>query len=205
MTRTTSKRNLARAIATGGIALLSLSLAAGPASATPPSGGAITSAGADPIEDYLEENPDVEVADPAVLNRESAVVVGESGEVKDVVDGSDASSRSLEAAAACSYRNAMFVNYSGWQQTVDGCGVIGWDDTARWGYDWEQDIFAHNSGPSCMQGRGYYNSTATITRWYGAGCGSGGSASAYIGNRATVAKMRGYASAPPTFGYVRWR
>jgi hypothetical protein len=64
--------------------------------------------------------------------------------------------------------------------------------------------FQWNSGPSCVQGRGYYTGSS-LPRWYNAGCGPNGSVSAYIGNVYTVAKIRGYAAAVGKIGYVRWR
>ncbi|NQX34652.1 hypothetical protein [Herbiconiux sp. VKM Ac-2851] len=108
--------------------------------------------------------------------------------------------------SGCDYRNAVFTNLGGWQESLDGCGIIGFDWTARYSYTWSRDTLAWNSGPSCVQGRGYSTSRSVSTPvWTNAGCGSSGSASAFIGNRATVAKIRGHVNAAGKIGYVRWR
>ncbi|WP_146083203.1 MULTISPECIES: hypothetical protein [unclassified Rathayibacter] len=175
----------------------------------------ISTGNTDSVSQYLEEHPDIVIADDAVLSSDSVIVFGSKGETVEVI-GDDAPSEartsgtagneSAQVAAACSYRNASFVNVSGWVESTDGCGIIGYDSTARWSYSWTQDKFAFNSGPSCVQGRGYSVTPSVSTPvWYTAGCGGSGSANALIGNRATVAKIRGYSSAPGTIGYVRWK
>lgn len=159
-----------------------------------------------PLDDYVDSK-EIPVVDPGFGHEGSAVVVDEDGLIVEVVDqdtGVESRAPSLAAASACSYRNALFINYTGWQVTVDGCSIIGFDRTARWNYQWYLDTQPDNAGPACMQGRGYFTDT-TVPRWYGAGCNAGGGVSAYIGNVATVAKMRGYSVTPPFWGYVRWR
>lgn len=91
-----------------------------------------------------------------------------------------------------------------WVESVDGCGIIGFDSTARWTYAWTQPEGLWNPGPACTQGRGYYTGT-TVPRWYSAGCGTSGGVTVQIGNIITVAKMRGYTVVPSRIGYTAWR
>lgn len=110
------------------------------------------------------------------------------------------------ATSNCVYTNAVFVNQAGWQLSVDGCTIIGWNWSATYYYNWVQDIYGWNSGPSCVQARGYSTSrTVSTPVWYTAGCGASGHVSAYIGNRATVTKIRGHVNAIFKIGYVRWK
>ncbi len=37
-------------------------------------------------------------------------------------------------------RNAIFLNYSGWTESIDGCSIISFDEHAQWAYDWVQDM-----------------------------------------------------------------
>ncbi|MFB2554154.1 hypothetical protein [Herbiconiux liangxiaofengii] len=147
------------------------------------------------------------VVDPAVYDSETVVVVDESGSAIEQSSGdTGAGSASDAGLSGCDYRNAVFTNLSGWQDSVDGCGIIGFDWSARYSYSWSQDTFAWNSGPSCVQGRGYStNRTVSTPVWSNAGCGSKGTVSAFIGNRATVAKIRGHVNAVAKIGYVRWK
>lgn len=172
--------------------------------------------GSESVSQYLAAKHGVVIADKAVLNSETTVVFGANGETVQVLDNGPAyeakSSRATStqavksAAAGCSYRNASFVNASGWVDSTNGCSIIGFDSTAQWGYNWYQDMHGWNSGPSCVQGRGYSASqSVTMPVWYAAGCGGSGSVHALIGNRATVAKIRGHVNAPGTIGYVRWK
>lgn len=183
-----------RVVSIAGALLLASSLiAASPVDPDP-------SATPDTVAELIAQSPDVDVADPAVRHASTVYVVGSKGEVLSTVGGN---SQAVAAASGCSYRNAVFTS-SAWQLSVDGCGILGWDSTASWRYDWVRDTYAWNNGPSCVQGRGYYTGT-TLTRWYPAGCGNAGGATAHIGEILTVAKIRGYVNAVGTIGYVRWK
>lgn len=162
----------------------------------------------DETRDYLLDHPEIAIVDDSVLTADQAVVVDDSGRSTRMLSGDEASSgiQPRSALGGCDYWNAVFVNVSGWQQSVDGCGVIGWNSAAKWSYHWTSSGTDWQAGPSCVQGRGYYISKSVKTpRWHGAGCGSGGRVTVNIGNRATVAKIRGHVQLPGQVGYVRWK
>lgn len=148
----------------------------------------------------------LEVADSSVLDEPVIFLVDRFSVVGQIpgINSKITSSIVPMAAAGCSFRNAMFVTTS-WVQTIDGCGIIGVSSTARWVYQWHTNPDAELSGPACMEGRGYYNTNGSIVRWYPSGCSNSGSVSVLIGNRATVAKMRGHVLYAASFAYVNWR
>lgn len=167
------------------------------------------------IQEYLSENPQVVVADKTALNSSSIVIVGGRGETLGVVSQENFAKKDAagltvlpevpaQPAATCNYRNAVFVS-NRYTNSVNGCSIWGWDGTAKYNYSWFQDTLAWNSGSSCVQGRGYWQSPSFSTvRWFNAGCGSSGGVSAHIGNRITTAMIRGKAIQLPAIGYVRW-
>lgn len=184
-------------------------VALGLVGASASSATASDSAAESTIRGFLAAHPEISVVDQSVYEMERAIVVGKSGEVLQVLTA-DGESRDSDSSddllAGCSYRNAVFVNYSGWQQSVDGCGIIGLYGSSSWTYSWYTDFTAWNAGPSCIQARGYYvDPSNSNPRWYNSGCGTSGSITVHIGNRSTVAKIRGHAEVAPTIGYVRWK
>ena len=159
--------------------------------------------GSESINDVLGQHPEVIVVDDAIFGSTAVELVRGSS---DATDDAAAKEGAESPFKGCDYRNAVFTNLTGWQDSLDGCGIIGFDWTARYSYSWSQDKFGWNSGPSCVQGRGYStNRTVSTPVWSNAGCGASGSTSAFIGNRATVAKIRGHVNAAAKIGYVRWK
>ena len=176
----------------------------------------------DSIEDYLDSHPNISVSDEAVhsartarVEDEEARVVeslsrsGGSGSVPFATESSETESTSLDDASpteVCGVQKAVFVNVTGWEESIDGCGIIGANDQATHIYSWNTDSLLWNAGPSCVEGRGYSTDPAIQTpEWFGAGCGTSGSVEAHLGERASVAKIRGRSNAPATVGYVLWQ
>lgn len=211
---------------TSAVALVLVGLvASGPGAAYADDSG--TPAGTSSVQEYLADNPQIKVVDPAVLNSDSASVIDGNGDVVEVLGGSSDDGNRAEVsqsgaavnpeaqaggggattqATDCNtYRSAIFLNLTGYQESVTGCSIIGYDWTARYNYVWKQDPTGKQSGPSCVQGRGYQTNQSNDTpAWYNAGCGAGGGVNAYIGQRASLAKIRGFVELAGTVGYVQW-
>lgn len=183
------------------------------------------------VEEYLVDNPQIRVVDPAVLNSDFATIVNGNGGIVEVLGSSTTDDKHASADKATpqggnaeasearpddrnaitqapdcnTYRSAIFVNLTGYQESVTGCSIIGYDWTARYNYAWKQDPNGKQSGPSCIQGRGYETNQSNDTpAWYNAGCGASGGVSAYFGQRASLAKIRGFVELAGTIGYVQW-
>lgn len=190
-------------VAITGVVLLAGSLMGASAPPQPTPGGA------DTVAEYLAAHPEVQVADKAALKSSQVSVIGKDGQVLDVISGDTSIQRSTAttsvaaAAASCGYQSSTYITLS-YVLSLDGCGILGYDSTATWSYNWYQPQGLYNAGPACVQGRGYYNGN-NLTRWYSAGCARSGGTTAYIGNRLTVAKMRGYVVVVGTIGYTQWR
>lgn len=176
------------------------------------------------IVDYLASHPQITVVDEAIYSSTTATVVDGNGRVVDVIGGETSvggasgletshhrvrRGSNLNSFTHCSFQNAVFFNTTPWMESGAGCSIIGWDQNATFDYHWVQDPFGMNSGPSCVQVRGYNtNPKKSAPVWTGKRCGAGASVTAHIGNRATVAKIRGHVhavSVVPQIGYVRWR
>ncbi|MGJ4845163.1 hypothetical protein [Leifsonia sp. Le1] len=93
-------------------------------------------------------------------------------------------------ASGCNWYRMTIPVGGAWYTSVDGCSLIGINDSAAHIYGWEVDPNSH--GNPCMQGRGYNKVGSTWTAQYVAiGCGSYGAKSVRIGNVITTAKVKG--------------
>lgn len=185
-------------------------------------GSAITTSGASEVTgefsinksqafNYINSNPNIHVADPAFFESESFVIV-DSNAVPQALPGNPAGilkQESVEATtpySGCGYRRAAFTSAYNWTESTNGCGIIGASWNANYLYTWTKDrYFLNVASDSCVQGRGYYYSLGiSEPRWQNAGCGANGRVVATIGNRATVAKVRGK-TMTTTPSSVYWR
>lgn len=137
---------------------------------------------------YMGSHADIEVVDPAFYNADVAVIVGEQTDILRSL-GAEASPQ----AARCPLMRAGFIHSHQWMESTNGCGIIGASKNANYRYGWTKDRYYLNVAPdACVQGRGYsYNLSVQEPLWFNAGCGANGEVVATIGNRITVAKIRG--------------
>ncbi|WP_143539031.1 MULTISPECIES: hypothetical protein [Rothia] len=137
---------------------------------------------------YISHHPNIEVADPGFFEADTVAITG----IQDLPLGDSLSTSALQSAR-CPLLRAGFIYSHQWTESTNGCGIIGASRNANYRYGWTKDRYFLNVAPdACVQGRGYsYNLSVQEPIWVNAGCGANGEAVVTIGNRATVAKIRG--------------
>jgi hypothetical protein len=94
-----------------------------------------------------------------------------------------------EVSAGCSWYN-MVVPFGGaWHTSVNGCSLIGVNNSATHEYRW--DVDNNSKGIACLKGRGYYLDGYWREKWDNLGCGKGANQLVTIGKVITVAKVQG--------------